>query len=41
MDFNQPPMIRIYQSCQTLISIKRKMFSLLKIDNLPHSPHNE
>jgi hypothetical protein len=41
MDFSQPPLIRIYQSCQMLISIKRKLFGLLKVTDLPHSPHNE
>ena len=41
MDTNQPPLIRIYQSCQLLTSIKRKLFSTLRIDTLPHSPHNE
>lgn len=31
MELSQPPLIRIYQSCQVLMTIKRKLFKSLRI----------
>lgn len=41
MELSQPPLIRIYQSCQVLMDIKRQLFQALSLQSLPHSPYNE
>lgn len=41
IDSNQPPLLRIYSACSTLMGLKRRLFGRLALNSLPSSSLTE